>query len=148
MDIKIDGIENLEKWLQERMDKIRDVDKLQDDIGIMVQEEIDSNFENEKGPDGAKWQEWSPVTEEYRARHGKEFGKKLNYNNDLRMAVTYETTETSIKAGVLRGPKYSRIHQLGGYAGRGKKVYIPARPYVGLSVSLSNKIIRLVEEQT
>lgn len=41
--------------------------------------------------------------------------------------------EASIKAGVGSNIRYARIHQLGGLAGRGRKVKIPARPYLGLT---------------
>ena len=151
MNIEIDGLGNLNKWIEERVNKAKNTEQLKDDIGILIQSDIDNNFEKEQTPEGVKWESyapWSEVTEDYRAKHGKEFGKMLNFNNDLRMAVEYERTGYGVKSGVLKGPAYSRIHQLGGYAGKGRKVYIPARPYIGLSVSLSNKIIRLVEEHT
>ncbi len=148
MDIKIYGVENLEKWLQERMDKVQNIGQLKDDIGILIKEDIDNNFEKESSPSGKKWEEWSESTEEYRRKRGRDDGKILNFDNHLRGSVDYETTNYSIKAGALKGPKYSRIHQMGGYAGRGLKTYIPARPYVGLSIVMNKKIRRLVEERT
>ena len=38
---------------------------------------------------------------------------------------------------------YARIHQKGGKAGRGKKVTIPARPYLGVSDSDRREVERL-----
>jgi len=47
-------------------------------------------------------------------------------------SLTYtNVTEDSVTVGA--SPVYALIHQMGGKAGRGRKVTIPARPYLGLS---------------
>src|SRR5712692_6879413 len=43
---------------------------------------------------------------------------------------------------------YSRIHELGGVAGRGHAAHIPARPYLATSVAeLSQEIIQVIEKE-
>lgn len=151
MNIEIEGLEKINKWIEERINKVNNMEQLKDDIGILIQSDIDSNFEQEQTPEGVKWNSfapWSEKTEEYRAKNGKEFGKILNFNNDLRASIEYERTGYGVKSGVLKGPVYSRIHQMGGYAGKGRKTYIPARPYIGLSPRLEKNIKRLIEEKT
>jgi phage gpG-like protein len=36
---------------------------------------------------------------------------------------------------------YARIHQQGGQAGRGKKSFIPARPYMGVPKDFDRRIL-------
>lgn len=148
MNIDIEGLEELNSFIQERIERVQNLELLKNDIGILIQEDIDNNFEKESSPDGVDWQDWAPATEEYRRRSGNDLGKILNLNNDLRPSISYETTGNSIKAGVLRGPAYARIHQKGGQTGRNGRTTIPARPYIGLSNKILRNIQRLIGERT
>lgn len=47
----------------------------------------------------------------------------------MRSRVHYQATSTSMTAGI-NGIPYAAIHQFGGMAGRGKKISIPARPWL------------------
>ena len=38
--------------------------------------------------------------------------------------------------------KYARLHQFGGNAGRGKKVKIPARPWLGIGERDGEKLLK------
>jgi phage virion morphogenesis protein len=40
---------------------------------------------------------------------------------------------------------YAAIHQLGGQAGRGRKVTIPARPYLGVSAADRVRILAVLK---
>lgn len=42
--------------------------------------------------------------------------------------------------------EYAAIHQLGGTAGRGRTVTIPARPYLGLSEAADRSIADLISD--
>ena len=55
-------------------------------------------------------------------------GKILLDTGHLRGSITYKASRTGVRVGT--NVVYGRIHQLGGKAGRGKKVKIPARPYL------------------
>jgi len=55
-------------------------------------------------------------------------GKTLIKFRDLQNSVTPREDNSSLTLGT--NVIYARIHQLGGQAGRGRKVTIPARPYL------------------
>ncbi|MDR1398107.1 MAG: phage virion morphogenesis protein [Desulfarculales bacterium] len=58
-------------------------------------------------------------------------GKTLTDTARLRNSITSEVNGDSVLVG--SNVKYARIHQLGGMAGKGHKITIPARPYLGIS---------------
>jgi len=41
--------------------------------------------------------------------------------------------------------KYAAIHQYGGQAGRGNKVTIPARPYIGINGQMRTDIVAIIQ---
>ena len=118
------------------------------DMGAVLEEQAEENFAAEGRP---KWQPLSEVT--IRARLG---GKKA-YRKDGGLRKSAERTKqlmkilqdtgqladsvhsqygddyTMIGAGGGEVSKYARIQQLGGKAGCGHKVTIPARPYLPFS---------------
>ena len=56
-------------------------------------------------------------------------GKKiLIHTGRLLQSITYEALKDKVEIG--SNLPYAAIHQFGGWAGRGRKVYIPARPYL------------------
>lgn len=55
-------------------------------------------------------------------------GKILIDTGRLRSSITYEPKKFSVRIGT--GLVYGGIHQTGGKAGRGRRVKIPARPYL------------------
>ncbi len=61
----------------------------------------------------------------------------------LRASVNVmEATRNSVTVGSRL--KYAAIHQFGGQAGRGKKVTIPARPFIGMSRTAEQDIINTI----
>ena len=80
----------------------------------------EANFENES------WggQHWKPT------RRG---GKILQLSGQL--AGSISTSATNSFARIGSNKKYAAIHHLGGKAGRGRKVTIPARPYLPINGS-------------
>lgn len=107
-----------------------------DDIGGSLVTSTQQRFEDEEGPDSTPWQRLSDVTLERRGPGAK----KLRETGDL-----YDSIGHMVAPGARRGGSrgatlyvganrtYARIQQLGGQAGRGLKVTIPARPYLGVS---------------
>lgn len=63
----------------------------------------------------------------------------------LRNSISSRASGTKIYVGT--NLVYARIHQMGGNAGRGKKVTIPARPFLGISKEDQNEIARIIEKK-
>jgi phage gpG-like protein len=57
-------------------------------------------------------------------------------------SVTYKVERDSVFVGVA--PKWAGIHQTGGRAGRGRKVTIPARPFLGVSIEDRMAIVSIL----
>lgn len=55
-------------------------------------------------------------------------GRTLQDTNVLSRSISYQATATGITVG--SNLIYAAIHQYGGQAGRGRKVTLPARPYI------------------
>ncbi|WP_302616415.1 phage virion morphogenesis protein [uncultured Desulfovibrio sp.] len=80
-------------------------------------------FDAEEGPDGKPWQPSK--------RAAAESGKTLTNTAELRKSIGYAATASKVMVGSKAG--YARIHQMGGKAGKGHKLTVPARPYLGVS---------------
>jgi phage virion morphogenesis protein len=109
------------------------------------------NFAGQHGPDGAPWPELSPVT--IALRHRKKAkktraaragvglpggDKALFVTGRLEASIQFNASDTELAVGTNRkfpgGDKSAAaIHQLGGKAGRGDSVTIPARPFLGVT---------------
>lgn len=98
-----------------------------DDIGRMLRTSARERIQAAEGPDGAAWPGLSEAT---RRRRG-ESAKPLQHRRHLFLSLTWRASASEAVIGSNR--RYARIHQMGGEAGRGLKVTIPARPYLGVS---------------
>jgi len=123
------------------------LDPVLDEIGSMLVTETQMRFAAEEDPDGKKWQELADATKAKRGRTGKKgTARILRDQGDLYDSVTHQVrTGVSVSVGVTR--TYGRIHQLGGNAGRGRRVKIPARPYLGVSEAGRKEIIAIIDER-
>ncbi len=93
--------------------------------GIMA-DAAEDQFEAEGKP---AWQELATATIARRTKQGTWPGKILQVSGaGLAASVTTVTTKTS--AAIGSNKVYAAIQQLGGKAGRGHKVTIPAREYL------------------
>lgn len=127
---------------------------LMDGIGEMMVSSTLQRFEDEEGPDGKAWRPSIRATpsEDTRApvRRGKDGrllkgsgrkikgrkgGKTLTDTARLRGSIEHRATGDEVTVGSVTGSnvEYARIHQMGGMAGRGKSVELPARPFLGAS---------------
>lgn len=149
MKISID-IED--KEIIDRLEKLKakmgNLKPLMDEIGQRYERRVLENFRNEQSPDGAPWPRLSKDTLLMGLFRKKGIGKKgglvmkgrtylqnkqmLIESGRLRSRVHYQADEASATIGV-NGIPYAAIHQFGGMAGRGRKVKIPARPYLGVN---------------
>lgn len=103
-------------------------------------------FDEQRAPDGSPWPPLSPSTlmQEVRPRDRLRGGgisrraqermakrKALIRTGRLRSSISWKVRGTRIYVGT--NVVYAAIHQFGGFAGRGRRVRIPARPFLGLS---------------
>jgi phage virion morphogenesis protein len=102
--------------------KLKNLKPLMQEIGAMMLEDVEANFESE----GFYGKAWKPSI---RAR--KRGGKTLQDTGMLAGSITYEATADSVRLGtpVL----YAPIHQFGGRAGRGKRALIHPRPFLPIT---------------
>lgn len=148
------------KALQRRLGNLRDVF---DEIGSSLVTSTNKRFEDQAGPDGKAWEAHSATTLLLRAQGGirgkrqvfKQNGgltaratrtinaaKILILSGALQKSITHRAAAHQVQVGTNR--PYAALHQFGGRAGRGKKVDIPARPYLGLSDDDRNSILVIV----
>jgi phage virion morphogenesis protein len=119
--------------------------------GAVMMGSIMQTFRDEGSPAGS----WAPLAEgTLRTRYGRMrpskrarlvAGKKLLIESGrLRRSITYEVDGNTLRIGT--DVIYGRIHQLGGMAGRGRKVHIPARPYLVFRPEDPERIAKAMNE--
>jgi len=104
---------------------IADIEKLVSFAGGQLHFQSMKAFEDETDPVTGK--KWKAV----KTRRGRGSGPILHAGGTLQKSV--EEKSTGVEAIVCSSMKYGRIHNLGGKAGRGRKVTIPQRRYIGHS---------------
>lgn len=122
---------------------------LMQEIGEALAETTKQRFQTSTAPDGTSWAPNAPATyDNYLGAFKGSFGKTgrltaagagramskkplIGESGRLSREIYYRADNNSVELGSALA--YSAIHQFGGQAGRGKKVTIPARPYIGLS---------------
>ena len=141
IEIKIDSQE-VERKLQEIAKKTSDLKPLMKNIAGIFASAAEDNFAEEGRPD--KWQDLSKVTKKQREKKGKWPGQILQVSGQLASSInTYYDNYSAVIGSNL---EYAAIHQLGGQAGRNKKVTIPARPYLKLTDEDLEEILFIVKE--
>lgn len=137
-------------WLRQQLRAMRDVRPVLEEFAASNLAETQQRFEGEHGPDGKKWHDFAESTKEKMERAAKKAattkkGKKRKKPYKARTAPkllrdqgelydSLDWTVTPFKQAMVGTNKvYGRIHQLGGPTGRGRKVMMPARPYLGIS---------------
>jgi len=105
--------------------------------GEILLSSIESNFEAEgrfsevgswRGGN-SRWADLSERTKEARARVGKWPGKTLQMSaGGLAASISKTVQGNTLTVGTNKA--YAAIHQFGGQAGRGRRVTIPARPFL------------------
>lgn len=93
-------------------------------IGATVKASVQENFMAGGRPAG--WQALSPVTLAKKKGGSILVGK--GFGGGLLGSIHAEPASDHVLVGTDK--KYAAIHQLGGQAGRGRKVTIPARPFL------------------
>ena len=136
IEIKIDNKEVNEKLLDlaTRGENLRPLMK---NIAGIFASATEENFKNEGRPD--KWTELSEATKKQRTKQKKWPGQILQVSGQLASSISTQYDDESAVIG--SNLDYAAIHQLGGQAGKNKKVEIPARPYLKLTDDDFNEIL-------
>lgn len=158
--LKIDD-SSMKKELKGFVKKVKDMTPAMRNFGEYMKRVTDERFKGEHDPEGKPWVKHSSVTLEmsYGMKGKKTRTKKggltkgfsrfsarrkiLTASHRLRDSTTYQALRRGLRFGT--NVIYGRIHQLGGMAGRGRKVKIPARPYLGFSNRDIAEFVRLAK---
>ena len=128
IEIKIDNKEVLTR-LQELASRGENLRPLMKNIAGIMATATEDNFKEEGRPD--KWVDLSETTKKQRQKIGKYPGQILQVSGQLASSVSTAYDDNSAIIG--SNLAYAAIHQLGGQAGKNKKITIPARPYLKLT---------------
>ncbi len=102
----------------------------------------EENFKEEGRPE--KWTDLADITKETRRKKNKWPGQILQVEGKLAASVNTQYDNDSAVIG--SNLPYAAIHQLGGLAGKNKKVEIPARPYLQLTDDDFDEILHECEQ--
>jgi len=127
--VRIDDRE-LQELLSGIMRHMTDMTPVNREIGEVVHESVQRNFEEHRAPDGTPWKELAESTKRAKARKDKNPADILILNRILMGSIHPEAYPDRAEIGT--DMIYAAIHQFGGLAGRGHSVEIPARPYLGV----------------
>jgi len=140
MNIQVVDEDGFMAALQSLAERGSNMQSVFQEIGSYLQSEVESNFESETAPDGTGWAGHSTAT---LLRRGAG-AKKLRDRGHLYGSLSYSASHSQVAVGTNRA--YARIHQMGGQAGRGRQVTIPARPFLGLNEENRQEIGRIVND--
>lgn len=126
IQVSIDDRE-LQRTLKRLERRVADLTPFFREAAGILAESVDANFEAEGRP---KWRPLAPSTIRQREKKGHWPGPILAVRGDLVRSITRHYDAHSAVVGTNK--IYARIHQLGGFAGRGRKVVIQARPFLTL----------------
>jgi phage virion morphogenesis protein len=118
-----DGAVAALRGLEARLGSLRPA---MDEIGAAMQASTHQRFITASGPDGKSWPALSAETKK---RRGDD-ARPLRDRGHLFDSISWRAGAAEVAVGSVR--KYARIQQLGGKAGRGRRITIPARPYLGV----------------
>ena len=137
IEIKIDN-KDVERKLLELAQKSENLRPLMKNIAGIFASATEENFKNEGRPD--KWTELSEATKKQRTKQKKWPGQILQVSGQIASSISTQYDDESAIIG--SNLDYAAIHQLGGQAGKNKKVEIPARPYLKLTEDDFDEILQ------
>jgi len=123
-----------------------DLDDLAYNAGALLESSTQERIATEKAaPDGTPWAPW---TERYDETRNHDKHSLLVQDNHLLTANQNYTTGSTVRVG--NNLIYGAIHQMGGEIangwGRGIRITMPARPYLGISEYDRRAITELAHE--
>lgn len=134
-------LRDLDATLGQRIRRLRNARVMFAEIGEYLLGRTDENFAKEQDPRGNRWES---LDERYveRKQQQRKIIKILQREGDLRGGINYQATDQSVAIGSPL--PYAAIHQLGGFAGRGSRTKIAARPYLGIGERDRRVIVDIV----
>jgi len=129
IEARIDDQE-LQEMLSGIMRHMGDMTPVNREIGEVVHESVQRNFEEKRAPDGTPWKPLAESTKRAKARKGRSPEDILILNRILMGSIHPEAYPDRVEIGT--DIIYAAIHQFGGLAGRGHSVEIEAREYLGV----------------
>lgn len=161
LSVQVTGADAVGRALVGLQVRLADLHPVLDEIGAAMVGSTQRRFEEERGPDGKPWRLLSAETVLARAGgRAKVYTKRgamrkgatrrigataiLRDSARLYQSITHRATRTEVEVGT--DAVYGRIHQLGGQAGRGKTVTIPARPFLGMSDGDVREALEIVND--
>ena len=133
----------LKNLVGDMLQKVQERQNLMENIGETIVSSVLQRFEEGKGPDGAAWEVSGRAWSDGLKKDGK-FGQTLVDTGRLKGSMVYEASPDMVVVG--SNVEYSAIHQFGGMAGRGRKVKIPARPFLGINDEDKKEIKHMIEK--
>lgn len=123
----------IQESLRALRDRIGNLKQPLSEIGQTLVTLTDLSFREQRDPWGNAWKALAASTIA-RRRKGPRAGNSDQILRDtglLANSINYQSNNSRVEVGYnVQVEKYARIHQLGGKAGRGHKVTIPARAYL------------------
>lgn len=113
-------------------------------IGEELLRTTQQRFLLQKDPQGNRWASLKDSTKAAKAARGYNPRKILTMRGHLADTIRYQANENRMRVGTNR--IYGAIHQFGGEAGRGGTASIPARPFLGVSRSDTDRILEIVAD--
>lgn len=126
-ELRLSMTDNVSRELGQMAARLKHPNKLMAGVAAELLDLTEGNFASESS-DGRKWDALSDETIKRRKKKGHWPGKKLQVSGGLASSV--KPFSSSNQAGIATSKIYAAIQQLGGKAGRGHKVTVPARPYL------------------
>ncbi|SSY80096.1 phage virion morphogenesis protein [Alysiella crassa] len=115
---------DLERGLSQLLQNVQNRRPMMTSVAAELQSMTEDNFESESWG-GQKWKDSK--------RAKNEGGKTLQKSGQLAASLTTQSGNDFARIGSNK--VYAAIHHLGGQAGRGHKVSLPARPYLPIDGS-------------
>ncbi len=128
--------------LQRLHARMRDMRPFMKNAGEILVEGTKERFETMKDPEDKPWK---PLNPKYAAVKKRNRDRILTLYGFLGGTIHYQLAGSNTTL-VGSDKPYAAIHQLGGQAGRGRKVRIDARPYLGIGERDRVRLLECAED--
>ena len=130
-------LDGLAKLLEQAKLSSQDRRQLLKNIGVEVEAQTQKRFDTQLSPEGKRWQDLADKTKHYYAKYFPGLRNSLLVlEGGLRDSIENQVDDWSVLVGATK--VYTATHQFG----RGK---IPARPYLGISTSNAEDIMKVAQ---
>lgn len=129
IDVNIDD-KDVQYLLNDLSKRFSNLTPVMKEIGDIVTESVQRNFEEHRSPEGISWEPLAESTKEQKEKKGRNADDILVLHRILMGSIHPEAYADHVDVGT--DIVYAAIHQFGGETGRGHKVKIPARSFLGV----------------